>query len=294
MGITMSTRKKSVFLNNSHIEIESRYKEVAKAVVSTSPMQAFRKQLRAGEKCQATLTQLMDRADEDDFVEPKPKRFKSEPEVEVTVIDSQATDTDDSDEDEDDDNSLCRVESSVVVTYKKRFTSDDKSYRYDKSKPQPGDLVMSTAGEIGHPALTYNAIGNSYILFGIVKYFTYTKWHGPGKEAEWEGYVKNNERLKVSWMAINDDATSVRYVDSTEPSPRLPKEDPTLIFSVDIPPVHKESLKLISKCNCSDLSMISEFARKEINEKFRFYTPEGWKHSTGMTVPVQKKRRSAD
>ena len=153
---------------------------------------------------------------------------------------------------------------------------------------------MSTAGEIGHPALTYNAIGNSYILFGIVKYFTYTKWHGPGKEAEWEGYVKNNERLKVSWMAINDDTTSVRYVDSTEPSPRLPKEDPTLIFLVDIPPVHKESLKLISKCNCSDLSMISEFARNEINEKFRFYTPEGWKHSTGMTMPVQKKRRSAD
>lgn len=289
----MSTRKKSYHLHNAHIEIESRYKKVKQqTVVSPSPLQAFRKHLKTGEKIQSTLTQLMDKADEEDFVEPVAKRFKSEPEVEVKVMDSQATDTDDSDDESVE--SMSVVESSVVITYKKRFTSDDKSYRYDKTKPQPGDLVMSTAGEIGHPALSYNVIGINYVLFGIVKYFTYTKWHGPGREHDWEGYVKNNERLKVSWMSIEDDTTKVRYVDSTEPSPVLKSEDPTLIFSVDIPPVHKDSLKLISKCNCSDLSMISEFARNEICDKFRFYTPEGWKHSTGFTVPVEKKYHSAD
>ena len=130
----MSTRKKSYHLHNAHIEIESRYKKVKQqTVVSPSPSQAFRKHLMVGEKSQSTLTQLMDKADEEDFVEPVAKRFKSEPEVEVKVMDSQATDTDDSDDESVESRSV--VEYSVVITYKKRFTSDDKSYRYDKTKP---------------------------------------------------------------------------------------------------------------------------------------------------------------
>ena len=68
MGITMSTRKKSYHLHNAHIEIESRYKKVKQqTVVLPSPSQAFRKHLKVGEKSQATLTQLMDKADEEDL-----------------------------------------------------------------------------------------------------------------------------------------------------------------------------------------------------------------------------------
>ena len=44
---------------------------------------------------------------------------------------------------------------------------------------------MGTVDDIRHPTLEYEAVGSSYIVFEIVRYFTYTTWRGLGNDHCW-------------------------------------------------------------------------------------------------------------
>jgi len=46
---------------------------------------------------------------------------------------------------------------------------------FDENITQPGDLVMSMAGEVKHPALKYRSIGRYYIILGVIEFYTYVK-----------------------------------------------------------------------------------------------------------------------
>ena len=238
-------------------------------MITPSPVASFREKFR-DKRVQVTLTQMLggEDADDGDF-ESKPgwKRPKF-----AKFADSQETETDKDGEEEEEESEEEVVEATIVVSHQKKFQSEDKDYRFDKSKAQPGDLVMSTALEIGHPALEYEHIGPSYVFFGVVKYFTYTKWQRNGKGGSWEGYLKDHERLKVEWMTIQ--RFERRYIDY---SGAIVKDTmPGTDFWVDIPPVHKNNVKVIAKRNSSDLSMVNGFLREPINEHLYFASPEGW------------------
>ena len=56
------------------------------------------------------------------------------------------------------------------------FKSQVTGYHEIAANPTPGDLVMSTAEEMQHPAYTMKeSIGARYIFVGKVKYFTYIR-----------------------------------------------------------------------------------------------------------------------
>ena len=147
---------------------------------------------------------------------------------------------------------------------------------------------MGTAGDIEHPALEYEVVGSSYIFFGIVRYFTYTKWRGPGNDKCWERHLKNNERLKVSWMPITTTDGQTWYVAYVEIN--TISTDSPLDLAFDIPPVHKYNVKILATCNSSDLSMVDGFLCMAVINKFSFFKPEGCTHNTVLrpvlTVPV--------
>ena len=164
------------------------------------------------------------------------------------------------------------VTATIVTPPKKVFKSKDKAYNANKGNAQPGDLVMATAGEIGHPALEYGAIAKSYIFFGIVKYFNYEKWDKCGEDGSWEEYVKRTERVTVNWMTIEEGCR--RYIDRNSPKPIDPISDYDVY--VDVSPVLKDKVKVIAKRNSSDLHKINGFLKKAINKKFYFVKPEGW------------------
>ena len=47
---------------------------------------------------------------------------------------------------------------------------------FEQKDPQLGDLVMATAGDITHPAVTNNSVDASFLLLGVVSENTYARW----------------------------------------------------------------------------------------------------------------------
>ena len=69
----------------------------------------------------------------------------------------------------------------------------------DKNIVQPGDLVMSTAKNIHHPAAHYRLINSAILILGVVRSYTYVKWVTFKGTHDWAGYENNYERLIVEW-----------------------------------------------------------------------------------------------
>ena len=64
-------------------------------------------------------------------------------------------------------------------------------------RPQPGDLVMATAGDIKHPAVDYHTVSPSYLIFGVVHSYTYVKLASREGGENWNNYTNNFKRLHV-------------------------------------------------------------------------------------------------
>ena len=83
------------------------------------------------------------------------------------------------------------------------MTSKTLGYHQNWENPEPGDLVMSTAGRLKHPAMPMGYIYHpSYLLFGRVRHFTYIDWDTGRKDAEWDGIVRDHERISVDWIEV--------------------------------------------------------------------------------------------
>ena len=85
---------------------------------------------------------------------------------------------------------------------------------FSPKEPQPGDLVMSTAGEIHHPAVSSDAVDSSFILFGVVASFTYVKWVTEEGQDTFDNYTNKHERVVVVWEPIDSLLTAQRFLDS--------------------------------------------------------------------------------
>ena len=68
---------------------------------------------------------------------------------------------------------------------------------FSKCDPQPGDLVISTAGEIFYPIVHNRSVDSSHVLLGVVTVYTYMKWVSVEGQDQFDNYANNHERVVV-------------------------------------------------------------------------------------------------
>ena len=66
----------------------------------------------------------------------------------------------------------------------------------------PTYIVMVTTGEVRRPAVKYGFVNRNYLLFGVVIVYIYINWETGRADEEWDGVVKNHERLRVQWVKV--------------------------------------------------------------------------------------------
>ena len=150
---------------------------------------------------------------------------------------------------------------------------------FSSKEPQPGDLVMSTAGEIHHPAVSGEAVDPSFILFGVVNSFTYVKWVTEDGQDKFDNYSNNHERVVVVWEPIDSLLTAQRFLDSNYWPCTIPRRNNTTYdVVVDIAPTHKHNLKILCKRNSCRLSGLNDFLCEHIVSMFAYDSNIGWQH----------------
>lgn len=150
---------------------------------------------------------------------------------------------------------------------------------FSETQPQPGDLVMSTAGEILHPAVYNQSVDASYILLGVVTAYTYVKWVSEEGQDQFDNYANNHERVVVTWQVIDSLLTAQRFIDANYWPCNLPRENNTTYdVIVDIPPTHVDKLKILCKKNSCKLSGLNEFLCEQIVIRFTYDMNLGWQH----------------
>ena len=147
----------------------------------------------------------------------------------------------------------------MIERKNKYFTSKDKAYKGDKTQPQPGDLVISTAGEIAHPAISYGHVGKAYIIFGVVKYFI-------SSDLKHTGNVSSNELLHINWMTLEE---GNRYIDMASPEAEHNSYGKYGDLYVEIDPVRKDKVRLLSKSNTCKLRGRNGFLKKAVMKHFK-------------------------
>ena len=178
-----------------------------------------------------------------------------------------------------------KSEKSTVIPQKKiRLKPHPLSYKapeYSTDKPQPGDLVMSTADDIHHPALAHRAIHPSRIIIGVVKEYTYVKWTTLKGKEEWTLYHNNFQRLSVIWEPVYSQSTGRRWIDSAM-SKRPPRVNKNHVVDeiCEIPPTHEDNLKLLCKKVSCRLDGLNPFLSSWIKPRYLHDVNVGWIHNT--------------
>ena len=157
-------------------------------------------------------------------------------------------------------------------------------------RPQPGDLVMATAGDIKHPAVDYHTVSPSYLIFGVVHSYTYIKWASREGGENWNNYTNNFKRLHVVWEPIYATLTSQRWIDEMmEEQCKPADQDKFVDIPTVIPPVHHVKVKVICKKNSCNIDGLNNFVQDWIAQHFKFNIHSGWKFKT-----IHKKKPTND
>ena len=127
-------------------------------------------------------------------------------------------------------------------------------YGSDWNDANPGDMVMATASDIGHPAYSAGVIGCSYVMFGSVVEFVYMDWDTGNCDEDWDGIILQHERIRVKWMDVGGKR----------------EED------WDVTPVVTQWLKVIGKKGDDRLDGINVFVKEEIVKSFFHSKKGGW------------------
>ena len=159
----------------------------------------------------------------------------------------------------------------VSTTKTKRFSSKDAAYNGDKTKAQPGDIIMSTVEKIQHPLFEQGIVKKDFVLFGIVRSFSY---HDRDK-GDTTGYARDHERLEVCWCnLIKGDH---RYIDKRTVPPPVTIDSHLYINKRMYPrAVKKDDVTLLAKRNDPDLSGLNPFIATEVERVYYFASPGGW------------------
>ena len=160
------------------------------------------------------------------------------------------------------------------INYPTRIPNEDpppSTIRITK-KLQLGDLVMSTAGRIQHPCFLSGVIDDSYILFGIVRSFTYMNW---SNKKNWNNSY-NEGRVNIEWTTFNSGERRYIEIKNNKPLTIEVEPDDLIDTMVKSPDVAAEDVTLLAKRNNSDLTHLNHFLRSEVDHQCFFAIPEGW------------------
>jgi len=226
----------------------------------------YRQSIEDGMK-QATMTQLINDVEEEaevtenEFETKPPKRYKA-----MTIPDV----------------SSWKVERKAKKVYSTDVTVKAKKKNVKRKQPKlkkkplktvevepsivrnpysQGDMVMTTARDIAHPAYTHGEISGSYIFLGAVT-------HIVPKDDQLD------DEVNVHWMTISNKA--VRYVDVQSEIVSYTVECEHEDRYVATGPVKMEKIKIVIRRDCSDLSLLNNFLAEAINDQYSFDLFLGW------------------
>jgi len=140
------------------------------------------------------------------------------------------------------------------------YVSKWRNYPINEDDPMPGELVITTAEDIGMSAYKNGDLKRNKLIIGKAKCFTYINTRIEGIGGGDPYLVKDLELLKVEW--------------SIQPGRRMNHPvDMTRLW-----------VKVIAKANDPDMMYVSEFVKKEAFKHYYFGLPEGW---LGLDVAVK-------
>ena len=151
----------------------------------------------------------------------------------------------------------------------------------DPPKPQPGDLVMGTAGVIKYPAVECATVNPAYLLFGVVQSYTFIKWVSREGGEQWNNCTNNFKRLHIVWEPVYAKPTSQRWIgimidDNCKPA----DQNEHVKIPTVIPPVIYVKVKVVYKKYSYNIDGINTFLQEWIAEHFKFNIHSGWKFKT--------------
>ena len=239
--VNMSTRAKATKNN--------------KVPVAVTPIATFREELESEEKVQTTMTQFAQKwnettfssssDDEDselssDLLTPPTRRKKR----------SKMNRKPEEEKNEDEEDTVVDAEEIETAVPLKAF---------DAFAPQPGDLVMSTAEKVQHPAYNFNQVHGGFILLGVVI--------GVDEESEYQDYYD------VHWASVEK---GIEFID-VRSGIQTSRPNGVPAHYMVIPSVEKSMLTILSrKPNYKSIKKLNDFLTDEIKKKFVFYQTEGW------------------
>ena len=220
--------------------------------VVITPVSEFKKSLTKQELVQTTITQTMNTSNsssEDDDFEKKPPKPDITPSKVVTPPPKKRVKK---------ESPVKRRTQKKPKKTKQKVTFIEKNNRNLFSQ---GDLVFSTAKEIGHPAYKNGDISGSYLFFGCVTHIV-TK-DDP-----------HDDEVNVHWMTIHNE--KIRYVDAQSTIEPYTTESKYTDRYVSIEPLKMPLLKVLLRRDDSDLSYLNDFIAHEVNEQYSFDIFRGW------------------
>ena len=128
-------------------------------------------------------------------------------------------------------------------------------------KHKIGDLVTSTASEIGHPEYQCGRIGGAYVFFGLIV--------GNPEDRSSKLFNKNPDYINVRWSAVENGHTLVKSANK-DVKHEMQIVDNTVIA------VQKGKLRTIVRYNNPHLDSINSFVKEAILLEFYFIEPHGW------------------
>ena len=137
-----------------------------------------------------------------------------------------------------------------------------------------GDLVMTTAGNIKHPAaMKYNLISSSYLLIGTVVEYRMQDWVS--------GHICRVEDLFVNWQ--NLELMNNRFQDYRDGNPVYYDGGRCFNILVEYDFIHSSKLTLVARRKNNTFIGINRFIEEEALKKFH-HTKDGWHKN----LPKQK------
>ena len=132
---------------------------------------------------------------------------------------------------------------------------------HNRNQFNVGDLVMSTAKQIGHLAYEYHYVSPSYLFFGSVKNIVM-------------GDDPADDRINIHWMTIKKGV--VRFADVQTVMIPYDPENSYDDHYVAIAPTRMEDLKVLARHTSDDLSLVNDFVSAAVNDQFEFNLSGGW------------------
>ena len=145
-------------------------------------------------------------------------------------------------------------------------TTVRSSEKFDGKLFEVGELVMSTAGDINHPAVDASLISPSYIIIGSVTGWRNRKWA--------LGQTTDFDHVVVNWM--NVEAGGNRYQDFKDGNPCY--EDDCRLFNifVNFDFVHTNKLNSLAGMDVGNVDKMNGFIKEMVYDNFCHGSKRGW------------------